>query len=165
AQPEFVAQAKSKLAFTDRKDQKDKGEEESNKEKGGKDKKDDEEAEHGADEEYEPDVQFAPVNPLPDVVDVVTGEEEKRETNENKEHGVGDLKVLRNLKINCRRVAVRSEQVHKVCANLAILPSIELNEKKRMPNVCSWIAQSHLNAQEIFTAKLKTAEIPKKASK
>ncbi|KHJ91215.1 RanBP1 domain protein [Oesophagostomum dentatum] len=179
AQAEFAAQAKSKLAITDQKDQKDKGEEESGKEKGGKDKKDDGEAEHGADEEYEPDVQFAPVIPLPDLVDVVTGEEEEqvvftaraklfrfvKETKENKERGVGDLKILRNPKTNCHRVVMRREQVHKVCANFAILPTIELNEKKGMPNVYNWICRDYSESpegtDEIFTAKFKTAEIAK----
>ncbi|PIO52846.1 RanBP1 domain protein, partial [Teladorsagia circumcincta] len=98
-------------------------------------------AERGADEEYEPDVHFAPVVPLPELVDVVTGEEDEqvvfvaraklfrfiKETKENKERGVGDLKILRNPKTNAHRVVMRREQVHKVCANFAILPSIELN--------------------------------------
>ncbi|RCN24304.1 RanBP1 domain protein, partial [Ancylostoma caninum] len=133
---------------------------------------DDGEADHGADEEYEPDVQFQPVIPLPDLVDVVTGEEEEqvvftaraklfrfiKETKENKERGVGDIKILRNPKTNAHRVVMRREQVHKVCANFAILPSIELNEKKGMPNVYNWIcrdySESAEGSDEIFTAKV-----------
>lgn len=87
-----------------------------------------------------------------------------KETKENKERGVGDLKVaicrcclrqevisgipataifqiLRNPKTNAYRVVMRREQVHKVCANFAILPTIELNEKKGMPNVYNWICR------------------------
>ncbi|EYB94136.1 hypothetical protein Y032_0175g509 [Ancylostoma ceylanicum] len=173
AQAEFAAQAKSKLAVTDKKEQ--------SKGESGKSKGDNEdgEADHGADEEYEPDVQFQPVIPLPDLVDVVTGEEEEqvvftaraklfrfiKETKENKERGVGDIKILRNPKTNAHRVVMRREQVHKVCANFAILPSIELNEKKGMPNVYNWIcrdySESAEGSDEIFTAKFKTPEIAK----
>ncbi|KAK6053459.1 RanBP1 domain protein, partial [Cooperia oncophora] len=133
-------------------------------------------AEHGADEEYEPDVHFAPVVPLPDLVDVKTGEEEEqvvfvaraklfrfiKETKENKERGVGDLKILRNPKNNAHRVVMRREQSD---ANFAYLPTIELNEKKGMPNVYNWIcrdySESNEGVDEIFTAKFKTAEIAK----
>ncbi|VDO86814.1 unnamed protein product [Heligmosomoides polygyrus] len=126
-----------------------------------------------------PDVHFAPVIPLPDLVDVVTGEEEEqvmftaraklfrfiKETKENKERGVGDLKILRNPKTNAYRVVMRREQVHKVCANFAILPTIELNEKKGMPNVYNWICRDYSESpdgiDEIFTAKFKSAEIAK----
>ncbi|EPB72857.1 RanBP1 domain protein [Ancylostoma ceylanicum] len=162
-----------KLAVTDKKEQ--------SKGESGKSKGDNEdgEADHGADEEYEPDVQFQPVIPLPDLVDVVTGEEEEqvvftaraklfrfiKETKENKERGVGDIKILRNPKTNAHRVVMRREQVHKVCANFAILPSIELNEKKGMPNVYNWIcrdySESAEGSDEIFTAKFKTPEIAK----
>ncbi|KAK6042054.1 RanBP1 domain protein, partial [Cooperia oncophora] len=88
-----------------------------------------------------------------------------KETKENKERGVGDLKILRNPKNNAHRVVMRREQVHKVCANFAILPTIELNEKKGMPNVYNWIcrdySESNEGVDEIFTAKFKTAEIAK----
>ncbi|KHJ74902.1 RanBP1 domain protein [Oesophagostomum dentatum] len=86
-----------------------------------------------------------------------------KETKENRERGAGDLKILRNPKTNCHRVVLRREQVHKVCANFAILPSIKLNEKRKMPVVWNWICrdQSLLNAQEFFTTKFKVAEIAK----
>ncbi|KAK6026099.1 RanBP1 domain protein [Ostertagia ostertagi] len=176
AQAEFAAQAKSKAgvvcSLAVAADQS-KGDSTKHKDGGEGD------AERGADEEYEPDVHFAPVVPLPELVDVVTGEEDEqvvfvaraklfrfiKETKENKERGVGDLKILRNPKTNAHRVVMRREQVHKVCANFAILPSIELNEKKGMPNVYNWICRDYSESpdgvDEIFTAKFKTPEIAK----
>uniref|UniRef100_A0A7I4XYK4 RanBD1 domain-containing protein n=1 Tax=Haemonchus contortus TaxID=6289 RepID=A0A7I4XYK4_HAECO len=169
AQAEFAAQAKSKLAVTA-----DHSKSDGKHKEGGEG-----DGEHGADEEYEPDVQFAPVVPLPDLVDVVTGEEGEevvfvaraklfrfvKETKENKERGVGDLKILRNPKTNKYRVVMRREQVHKVCANFAIAPKTELNEKKGMPNVYNWVCRDYSESpdgvDEIFTAKFKTAEIAK----
>ncbi|KHJ75440.1 hypothetical protein OESDEN_24944, partial [Oesophagostomum dentatum] len=135
--------------ITDRKDQKDKREQEPSEEKGGKDKKDDRESEHGADEEYEPGVQFAPVIPLPDLVDV-TGEEEKqivftarakqfRSVNETKNNAVS---VSRNPKTNCHRGLMHRDQVRNVCA----LPGSP---------------ESPESTDEIFTTKLKTAGIAK----
>ncbi|VDL65823.1 unnamed protein product, partial [Nippostrongylus brasiliensis] len=116
AQAEFAAQAKSKLAIVD---QKEKSPENKPKGESG-------DGEKGADEEYEPDVHFAPVVPLPELVDVVTGEEGEevvftaraklfrfvKEAKENKERGVGDLKILRNPKTGAHRVVMRREQVH-----------------------------------------------------
>ncbi|KHJ84977.1 RanBP1 domain protein [Oesophagostomum dentatum] len=160
----------AKPAATDQKDQKDEEEEEFSKEKGGKDRKNDGEPKHGADEEYELGVQFAPVIPLPDLVDV-TGEEEKqvvftaraklfrfvKETKENKERGVGDHKIL-NPKTSCHRVVMCREQVHKVCTNFAVLPILELSEKKEKPND---YLESPEDADEVFRAKFKAAEIAK----
>ncbi|VDM63667.1 unnamed protein product [Angiostrongylus costaricensis] len=136
AQEEFASQAKSKVI--------------SNKGNSA-----DGEVERGADEEFEPNVDFAPAIPLPDLVDVVTGEEGEqviftaraklyrfiKETEENKERGVGDLKILRNPKNNTHRVVMRRDHVHKVCANFAILPSIELNERKGVQPAYSWICR------------------------
>jgi E3 SUMO-protein ligase RanBP2 len=65
--------------------------------------------ETGAPEDYEPEVVFTPVIPLPDKIEVVTGEEEEEvlledkaklyrweaATKEWKERGVGQAKLLR----------------------------------------------------------------------
>ncbi|KAJ1371872.1 Nuclear pore complex protein Nup98-Nup96 [Parelaphostrongylus tenuis] len=173
AQAEFAAQAKSKLAVTDKKDPV------STSSSASKVDSKDGEAESGADEEFEPNVDFAPAIPLPDLVDVITGEEGEqvvftaraklyrfiKETKENKERGVGDLKILRNPKTNAHRVVMRRDHVHKVCANFAILPSIELNERKGVQHAFNWIcrdySESREGTDEIFTVKFKTAEIAK----
>lgn len=173
AQEEFASQAKSKLAVTDKKDPVNASS------PANKGNSVDGEAERGADEEFEPNVDFVPAIPLPDLVDVVTGEEGEqviftaraklyrfiKETEENKERGVGDLKILRNPKNNTHRVVMRRDHVHKVCANFAILPSIELNERKGVQPAFSWIcrdySESREGVDEIFTVKFKTAEIAK----
>lgn len=171
AQAEFAAQAKTKLVLGDKKEE--------SKTDPGKTKINEDDGERGAEEEYEPDVNFAPVIPLPDLVDVVTGEEQEevvftaraklyrfiKDTKENKERGIGDLKILRNPKTNIHRVVMRREHVHKVCANFTILPGIELNEKSGMPNVHTWMCRDYSESpegtDEIFTLKFKTAEIAK----
>ncbi|KHJ88147.1 hypothetical protein OESDEN_12061 [Oesophagostomum dentatum] len=57
------------------------------------------------------------------------------------------------------------DQVRNVCANFAVLPSIELNEKKGTPSVynciCTDYPESPEGTDEIFTTKFKTAEIAK----
>lgn len=98
-------------------------------------------------EEYEPQVDFAPLVKLHEV-EVKTGEEDEEilfkqrcklyrfttETKEWKEKGVGEIKILKNkLKENSYRVLMRRDQVLKICANHRISPSIKLevvNEKQ-----------------------------------
>uniref|UniRef100_A0AC35G950 Uncharacterized protein n=1 Tax=Panagrolaimus sp. PS1159 TaxID=55785 RepID=A0AC35G950_9BILA len=94
-------------------------------------------------EEYVPDAQYEPVIPLPDKVDVVTGEESEQilfknrcklyifnsETKEIKERGVGDIKVLYNPDKKNYRVVMRREQVHKICANFRITKNMNIADK------------------------------------
>uniref|UniRef100_A0A1I7WLJ4 RanBP2-type domain-containing protein n=1 Tax=Heterorhabditis bacteriophora TaxID=37862 RepID=A0A1I7WLJ4_HETBA len=135
--------------------------------------------EKGADEEYEPDVEFQPVIPLPDLIDVVTGEENEeilfksraklfrfvKDLKEYKERGIGEVKILHNPTTSKYRVVMRREHVHKLCANFAILPSIELSEKKNMPNVYTWACRDYAEdsegSDEVFTIRFKTPEIAK----
>lgn len=76
-------------------------------------------------EDYEPEGEFAPVIPLPDLVEVKTGEEEEQvvfnnraklyifssETSEWKERGTGELKMLYNKEAKKWRVVMRRDQV------------------------------------------------------
>lgn len=67
--------------------------------------------------------------PLPDKVDVVTGEESeevfyshraklfRKVGPEWKERGLGDIKILRHGVTNRVRLLMRREQVHKICLN------------------------------------------------
>ena len=81
-------------------------------------------------EQEDPDAgpHFEPVIPLPDLVEVKTGEEEDEvlfshraklfrwNDNQWKERGLGDMKILKN-KEGKARVVMRREQVLKICAN------------------------------------------------
>ena len=85
---------------------------------------DDQENEEDA-AEYEPTVAFEPVVPLPELVEVVTGEEEEdvlfsdrsflyrydQETKEWKEKGRGDMKILKHKTSGRVRLLMRREQV------------------------------------------------------
>ncbi|GMT04655.1 hypothetical protein PENTCL1PPCAC_26829, partial [Pristionchus entomophagus] len=139
----------------------------------------DEDGEEGDPEEYEPDVQFAPVVPLPDLVEVKTGEEDEkvlftarskifryvRETKEFKERGVGDLKLLHNEGSNKFRVVMRRDQVHKLCANFSVLKNSNLVEKAGQSNVRSIVvtdfAENDAGDMESLCIKFKNAEIAK----
>ncbi|KAJ1351139.1 Nuclear pore complex protein Nup98-Nup96, partial [Parelaphostrongylus tenuis] len=139
----------------------------------------DEEREHRPDDEFEQTAEFAPAVPLPDLIDVVTGKEEEmvvftaraklyhfvKETNEHKERGVGELKVLRNPQSNAHRVVMRRDHVHKICANFAISPSMNINERKGVKHAYTWICRDYSEFRggmdKIFTVKFKTAEIAK----
>ncbi|KAF8383799.1 hypothetical protein PRIPAC_72941, partial [Pristionchus pacificus] len=130
-------------------------------------------------DEYEPDVEFTPVIPLPDLVEVKTGEEDEkvlftarskifryvRETKEYKERGVGDLKLLHNETTNKFRVVMRRDQVHKLCANFPVLKDAKVTDKAGQPNVRSIIvtdfAENLAGDMENFCIKFKNAEIAK----
>lgn len=79
----------------------------------------------GEGEEYEPNVAFEPVVPLPALVEVSTGEEDEnvlfsdraflyrfvQDTKEWKEKGRGDMKILESKKTGRPRLLMRREQV------------------------------------------------------
>jgi E3 SUMO-protein ligase RanBP2 len=86
-------------------------------------------------EVFEANVDFKPVCPLPDKIDVVTGEENETAlfthraklfrfvSGEFKERGVGDFKILRHNQTGKTRCVMRREIVHKLCANFALSSS------------------------------------------
>lgn len=91
-------------------------------------------------EEYEPQVDFAPLVKLQEV-ETKTGEEDEdvlfkqrcklyrfnNELKEWKEKGVGEMKILKHkLKDNTYRILMRREQVHKLCANHRISTTLKL---------------------------------------
>uniref|UniRef100_A0A8R1ECN7 RanBD1 domain-containing protein n=1 Tax=Caenorhabditis japonica TaxID=281687 RepID=A0A8R1ECN7_CAEJA len=135
------------------------------------------EEDEGEDGEYEPEVNFAPVIPLPDLVEVRTGEEDEEvvfsarcklykyfaDLQENKERGVGDIKVLKS-NDNKYRIVMRRDQVHKICANFRIEKSMKLNPKGNLPQVLTFMCQDYSDDVQnpdpaIFTAKFKDESI------
>ncbi|XP_047533954.1 E3 SUMO-protein ligase RanBP2 [Vanessa atalanta] len=77
-------------------------------------------------------IHFSPVIPMPDKIEVVTGEENEEElyghraklfiftTGEWKERGIGIVKILKHKETGKLRVVMRREQVHKICLNYAV---------------------------------------------
>uniref|UniRef100_A0A183BPY4 Dymeclin n=1 Tax=Globodera pallida TaxID=36090 RepID=A0A183BPY4_GLOPA len=105
-----------------------------------------------ANEEFVPDVHFEPVVPLPPEVEVSTGEEGEevlysarcklyrfdKDVHENKERGLGDIKLLYNPRSARYRCVMRREQVFKLCANFPIYPDLKIHPREQMPTVYTW---------------------------
>ena len=94
---------------------------------------------------------FEPVIPLPDLVEVKTGEEDEEvlfsfraklfrwNDAQWKERGIGDMKILKN-KEGKRRILMRREQVHKICANHFISSEMKLTPMAGKDTAWIWIA-------------------------
>ena len=94
-----------------------------------KDADDNEEAGHDDSANHDP--HFEPIIPLPELVQVTTGEEEEevtfkhrakvfrfdKEAKQWKERGVGDIKILHHKEKNTFRILLRRDQVHKIACN------------------------------------------------
>uniref|UniRef100_A0A182JQ05 E3 SUMO-protein ligase RanBP2 n=1 Tax=Anopheles christyi TaxID=43041 RepID=A0A182JQ05_9DIPT len=91
--------------------------------------------------EEENNTYFAPVIPLPDKIDVKTGEEDEHVlyahraklyrfvSSEWKERGIGDVKILKHKGTDKLRVVMRREQVLKICLNHALTEDICYTKK------------------------------------
>lgn len=127
-------------------------------------------------EEYVPTAQFEPVIPLPELINVLTGEENElilfehrakllrfdKETNEWKERGLGNMKVLQ-LKSDPSqvRLLMRREQVLKLCCNQRLLPDTKFSYIKNSQNSLSWAAHDYSEESlvpELLCVRFKTAE-------
>ena len=127
-------------------------------------------------EEYEPEVDFKPVVPLPDLVDVKTGEEEEEvlykhraklfrysaETKEFKERGLGDIKILKHKASGKVRVILRREQILKLACNFNLTLGIELKPMSTSDKAFQWICMDFSEGeltQEGLAVKFKSADI------
>ena len=125
---------------------------------------------------------FEPVIPLPDEIQVVTGEEGLEvlfteraklyrfdgDSGQWKERGVGDVKLLRHPKSGQGRVLMRREQIKKLCANHNINSGMEL--KPNVGSDRSWVwytpadyAEGEARPEKL-AIKFKSAEIAGKFS-
>lgn len=128
-------------------------------------------------ENFEPNVHFEPVIPLPDLVDAKTGEEDEdvvfshrakllrfdTSAREWKDRGVGAMKVLvSKLDATKSRLLMRREQVLKICCNMPITK--ELKFSARNSTAASFGGQDFSEGEmrtETLTIKFKTAELLK----
>uniref|UniRef100_A0A1I8A264 RanBD1 domain-containing protein n=1 Tax=Steinernema glaseri TaxID=37863 RepID=A0A1I8A264_9BILA len=121
--------------------------------------------------EYEPEVHFTPLIPLPDEIEVKTGEEDEEvkflgraklyrwDEGQWKERGIGDLKILRNEKNSSTRIVMRREQVHKICANHKITSTMTLTPMQNAQNAYVWFCKdfsdSEVGSDEKLAARFK----------
>ncbi|XP_065211269.1 ranBP2-like and GRIP domain-containing protein 4 isoform X2 [Planococcus citri] len=127
----------------------------------------------GDEDEFVPTQEFSPVIPLPELIDVKTGEEGQevlyeercklyRYTGEEwKERGVGNMKILRDPVSGYVRLLMRREQVHKVCCNHRLLKEHELKKHSTSDKAWTWCAQDYSENElknETFCVKFKHTE-------
>ncbi|XP_042603391.1 E3 SUMO-protein ligase RanBP2-like, partial [Cyprinus carpio] len=105
-------------------------------------------------EEQRDDQYFDPVVPLPDLVEVSTGEENEqvlfshlaklycydKDLSQWKERGIGNLKILQHYKTKRTRLVMRRDQVLKLCANHWIASNMNLEPMKRAEKAWIWNA-------------------------
>lgn len=97
---------------------------------------------------------FEPVVPLPDLVEISTGEENEqvvfshraklyrydKKASQWKERGIGDLKILQNYDTKRVRLIMRRDQVLKICANHWITSAMKLEPMKGAEKAWVWSA-------------------------
>ncbi|XP_065149173.1 E3 SUMO-protein ligase RanBP2 isoform X6 [Paramisgurnus dabryanus] len=111
--------------------------------------------EQEASQEEERDGQyFEPVVPLPDLINVSTGEENEevvfshraklyrydKKLGQWKERGIGDLKILQHYETKRVRLVMRRDQVLKLCANHWISSDLKLEPMKGSDKAWIWSA-------------------------
>lgn len=105
---------------------------------------------------------FEPVVPLPELVEISTGEENEqvvfshraklyrydKEAAQWKERGIGDLKILQNYETKRVRLIMRRDQVLKICANHWVTTAMKLEPMKGAEKAWVWSAVDFAEADE-----------------
>ncbi|XP_078514252.1 E3 SUMO-protein ligase RanBP2-like [Lissotriton helveticus] len=119
---------------------------------------------------------FEPVVPLPDLVEVSSGEENEqvlfrnraklyrfdKEANQWKERGIGDMKILQNSDTKAVRVLMRRDQVLKLCANHRITSDMNLKPMTGMDRAWIWTAHDFAEGEgktELFAVRFKLQDV------
>lgn len=126
-------------------------------------------------EDFVPTAEFSPVIPLPEKVEVVTGEEGLEtvfddrakllrfdtNTKEWKEKGIGQMKILHNPKDDYYQLLMRREVILKVCCNQRLTADLELKPVTSSEKAMSWVGQDYSEGEckkELFAIRFKTTE-------
>ncbi|XP_060785155.1 E3 SUMO-protein ligase RanBP2 [Neoarius graeffei] len=126
-------------------------------------------------EEDEDGPHFEPIVPLPNKIDVKTGEEEEEEmfcnraklfrfeaeTKEWKERGIGSIKILKHKTSGKYRLLMRREQVLKICANHYITADMVLKPNAGSDKSWVWYAVDYadeMQKTEQLAIRFKTAD-------
>ncbi len=132
----------------------------------------------GEDDSYEPNVSFKPIVQL-SAVEVKTGEEDENvlfcergklyrfdpDTNQMKERGIGEMKILQHKTTNICRIVMRREQVLKLCANHQITSQMELKPHAGSENAYVWSAMDFAEGEakhETLCIRFKSTETAKR---
>ena len=144
----------------------------------GHNNEDDDNEGGGDDESYEPNVSFKPIVQL-SAVEVKTGEEDENvlfcergklyrfdpETNQMKERGIGEMKILQHKTTNICRILMRREQVLKICANHQITSHMELKPHQGSENAYVWSAMDFADGEakhETLCIRFKSSDLAKR---
>ncbi|XP_053407821.1 E3 SUMO-protein ligase RanBP2-like [Mercenaria mercenaria] len=121
---------------------------------------------------------FEPVVPLPELIDVKTGEEDEtvefshraklyrfdKDANQWKEKGVGEMKILKHKETGKYRLLLRREQVHKLACNHLLTPDISVTPMNTSETAWCWTAQDYSEGEckvEQLAVKFKTIDLAK----
>ena len=131
---------------------------------------------HDSSASYTEDIHFEPLIPLPEQIEVQTGEEGEttmfssraklyrydKDVSAWKERGIGIMKILHNSEKGRSRILMRREGVHKVCANHVITGEMKLEEKKATANCWIWSTLADFSEEvaraEQLAVKFKTPD-------
>ncbi|KAJ7397304.1 hypothetical protein BTVI_136638 [Pitangus sulphuratus] len=119
---------------------------------------------------------FEPVVPLPDLVEVTSGEENEqvvfshraklyrydKDANQWKERGIGDIKILQNYDNKQVRIVMRRDQVLKLCANHRITPEMNLQQMKGSDRAWVWTACDFADGErkvELLAVRFKLQDV------
>ncbi len=121
------------------------------------------------------DPHYDPIIPLPELVQVTTGEEDEevlfkhrakvyrfdKDAKQWKERGVGDMKILKHVQKNTFRVLLRREQIHKIACNHLISAEMELKPMSTSETAVTWFAMDYADDEaklENLAVRFKLAE-------
>ncbi|CAH0545652.1 unnamed protein product [Brassicogethes aeneus] len=125
-------------------------------------------------EEYDP--HYEPIIPMPEAIEVSTGEEAEEikfneraklyrynaDTKEWKERGVGQIKILYHPENATYRLILRREQVHKVVLNQLVRVDLDLQPMSTSDKAWMWAGYNYVEDEarlEKLAVRFKTSEL------